>query len=202
MLVKYYQEPKTYYAGHTSGINELRRITECICLNYSVVYECSIDGDGFTLWRGSAFDCIESSNEINLAHNMQGDEGSCNNGNIVARSIPTNSTAYVSQLTILDFNLVLNGRSINCSHGNGETLNIGTEVIMISGTYCVEFAQLDILYLINSYIRMSGRPKLSRRSLIYSWIQGVSSLRSLTPCAYSALPSMSCQHYRARAHPK
>ena len=101
------------------------------------MYECSIEGDGSTLWSGSAFDCVQSLDEIILHHTMfmEGTMGSCNDGNIIAHSIPANLTTYVSQLTILSFNPMLNGQTVICSHNTDEVSIVGSEVIMTSGIY-------------------------------------------------------------------
>ena len=122
----------------TSCDNELNQVTNCVCPGYSVVYECSVDGVGFTLWSGSLFNCSLSGNEIILSHSMfiDGVTKNCNDGNIIGESIQVNFSTYVSQLTILTYRPAFNGRNISCSLDNeGMTTIIGTAELMTSGIH-------------------------------------------------------------------
>ena len=92
--------------------------SECICPDFGVTYECTVMGteDGFTVWRGSALDCI--GNEIILRHRLftlgEGAQGECNSGSALGRSLRLEAGLfYVSQLSIRNSSEVV-GESIEC----------------------------------------------------------------------------------------
>ena len=98
----------------------MRTTSECICPDFSVTYECTVMGtdNGFTVWRGSALDCI--GNEITLRHRRftsgEGAEGECNRGSVLGRSLRLEAgpgSFYVSQLSIRNSSEVV-GESIEC----------------------------------------------------------------------------------------
>jgi hypothetical protein len=69
---------------------------------------------------------------------MEGVMGSCNNGNIIGRSIQaTNINTFVSQLTILVYNPLFNAGNITCSlDTDGIVTHIGTAAeLMTSGIF-------------------------------------------------------------------
>ena len=78
-------------------------------------YECTVFGDGFTAWQGSAFDCSQSGNEILLSHNdfEGGTTRICNGGAIIGRSVRMMDNFYTSQLSV-NFSTGLEGRNIQC----------------------------------------------------------------------------------------
>ena len=70
-----------------------------------MIYKCTVqgDGNGATLWNGTAFSgCLQS--EIRLQHNQftqpGGSTGTCNNGAIVGRSLDEQGGNYTSQLNV------------------------------------------------------------------------------------------------------
>ena len=71
-----------------------------------MVYECTVMGGSATVWNGNAFNCPNNDNEIILLHPFlnQPDEDhskTCNDGNIVGRSIKTDaSNNHTSQLYV------------------------------------------------------------------------------------------------------
>lgn len=72
----------------TESISELVKLTDCTCPGYNVTYECTVCGEGATVWTGCLFDC--HSDEITLRHSLfvtDSASGECNNGAVVARSI-------------------------------------------------------------------------------------------------------------------
>ena len=92
--------------------------SECICPGFNVTYECTVMGteNGFTVWQGSALDCI--GNEIALRHRLytstDGAQGECNSGSILGRSLRLEAGSfYVSQLIIRNSSEVI-GESIEC----------------------------------------------------------------------------------------
>jgi hypothetical protein len=55
----------------------------------TLTFECTVVGGSGTIWRGSAFDCENSNDEITLLHSRFANRtiGTCNNGTIVGRDI-------------------------------------------------------------------------------------------------------------------
>ena len=99
-------------------------------------FECSIMGGVSTVWRGNAFECPSSNNEITLSHSQYKNSSnetysskSCNNGGvtIIAQIVGLSENTYTSQVTISDraSKSSLIGKSVNCIRDNGIT----TEVI-------------------------------------------------------------------------
>ena len=81
--------------------------------------ECVTMGGGFTLWQGTAFQCVSTSNVIILRHSQFGGlynpAESCNNGAIVARAIGVVNGSYTSQLKVT-VSLELNDTTVKCVH--------------------------------------------------------------------------------------
>ena len=108
------------------GFGEFRRIESCICAGSIVTYKCTADGPGFTIWRGSAFNCPAVNSEIFLRHSLydtqSGSFGRCNNGAIVGSSLPSSGGAnYTSQLIVnLTAASAVIGRTIECIYRNPE----------------------------------------------------------------------------------
>ena len=75
----------------------------CIQEGSTLNYECTvIDSHAFgsTVWQGDAFQCLESLNQISLAHSQyeSGVSGVC--GNISAVSVGVSGSEYISRLKI------------------------------------------------------------------------------------------------------
>ena len=100
-------------------------------LRNSVAFECRILGGSATVFQGSAFNCVETSDEISLLHGRfsttSGTNGSCNDGVIVARSVSTESNCYTSTLNVTFISPDVIGRMITCLKDDGVTSTlIGT----------------------------------------------------------------------------
>ena len=108
----------------------------CACPGDNMTFECSVAGPVATVFQGSAFDCENSGNTINLLHSRfhstNGTNGTCNNGAIVGQSLNVEGNCYASQLHVI-ISLDLLGKTIECVHDNG-TL---TEVV---GRYLIPTA--------------------------------------------------------------
>ena len=96
-------------------------INECVDPGDILIYECTVTGELFTVWIGSAFDCPNSNNEIVLRpthflHN--GTSVSCNNGTIVARSLSVEGNNYTSQLNVT-VTPGIAGKTIKCESDDG-----------------------------------------------------------------------------------
>ena len=101
-------------------------LSDCVCPGHELRLQCTVVGPGFTIWKGSAFNCSSTSDKIDLRH-TQFESGStkkgCNNGTIIIHDINKTSDSdgdkFISQLTIqLDVNGGLDGRTVECLHDN------------------------------------------------------------------------------------
>ena len=116
----------------------------------TLTFECTVVGGLGTVWRGSAFDCENSNNEITLLHSrfVNGTIGTCNNDSIIGRSIGVeNGTCFTSQLSIM-ISPDLIGKTIECLHDDYNTTVVGSftiSPIIITGTYATICMQ-KILY--------------------------------------------------------
>ena len=121
------------------------KATNCTCPTDILIYNCSAVGSGFTIWRGSAFDCpnIDGDSSIILRHSSfsSGTMGSCNDGAINGHSLGVSvnslgSAIYTSQLMInLTSSSNVIGRRVECVYRdvNGVETTIGSATIQISG---------------------------------------------------------------------
>ena len=126
-----------------SAINsELLQITKCICPGHTLTYECTVCGEGATVWNGDLFNC--TSNDIILSHRVFEDESGtrreCNNGAVTAHSDgvlrENNTNCYISQLHI-SMNADINNKTVTCSHTSGpnETVVDTKAVDFTAGIY-------------------------------------------------------------------
>ena len=89
---------------------------DCSCEGYNQIYECTIFGVGATLWRGSAFNCPGTNDEIIIFQSTNTlSHLNCNDGAITARIIRVESTSYTSQLTV-NVSEDLIGQNISCAY--------------------------------------------------------------------------------------
>ena len=100
------------------------------------MYNCAVVGAGFTIWKGSAFNCPSSDSEIFLSHSLfrgSGASGFCNDGALFGRSIGVSedNTVYTSQLTVnLTADSSVVGERVECDYFfNGVETTIGSSVI-------------------------------------------------------------------------
>ena len=120
---------------------------DCTCPGDIVTYNCNVTGGGFTIWRGSAFDCPTVESMILLRHSRfeesSGTMGQCNSGAIRGQSIGTGinslgSTVYTSQLMInlTAFPSVIS-QTIECIYRNPSGIQdtpVDTTVLEITGS--------------------------------------------------------------------
>ena len=95
------------------------------------MYECRVTGRGATVWRGSAFNCPSTNNEILFLHSSSGIEKVCNDGVIVGRAIRAENDTYISQLTV-SVSAEMIGMNISCFHDSGAAELIGSSVLTLS----------------------------------------------------------------------
>jgi hypothetical protein len=124
------------------GLSDLNKLSSCTCLNDDIIYTCAISGLGFTIWRGSAFDCSAQQNRILLRHMSfeSGTMGSCNGGDIVGRSLGISENVYTSQITVSVTSNLL-GRIIECAYSltGSAVIPINSTTIAISGRSTNEY---------------------------------------------------------------
>ena len=108
----------------------------CVPEGDTVVYQCTITditGGGLsTIWRGTAFNCSDTGNEILLAHRRFGTSftESCSNNALVGEGIASNGNEYTSQLSVMA-NSDLNGTTIECVLTPSTV--IGNDTILVGG---------------------------------------------------------------------
>ena len=94
-----------------------------MCPGDNVTFECTVVGEvgSSTVWRGNAFNCNNSDNEIVLLHSRFNESSghnmrTCNNGAIVGWSLRNTSDTYTSRLNVA-FNYDIIGETIQCFDG-------------------------------------------------------------------------------------
>ena len=92
------------------------------------------------MWKGSAFDCTKSDNEIVLLHSrFESDEGThrtCNNGSIIGEAIKVEESYYTSQLHVtVSLDNIMMGERIECAN-DGSTMEIELSIIMATTGIC------------------------------------------------------------------
>ena len=103
----------------------------CTCERHNQVYECRVGGSGAIVWKGTAFDCSSSSNEITLFQSSS-DAIICNNGVISGRIIRAENNISVSQLTV-SVSAKMISINISCYHDNGGNQNlIGSSLLILT----------------------------------------------------------------------
>ena len=133
---------------HCQGLQLLDTSNRCLCPGDSLTYECTVMGDpgGTTVWRGSAFSCINQ--EIALFHadyesaQSEGTHGEC--GDIIGKSIrsdvnitndnsySTTVSYYISRLMV-PINSGTMGRTIECLYDDGAIATlVGREKVNIT----------------------------------------------------------------------
>ena len=131
-------------AGVGSG-QLIKSTNDCTCPGDVVTYNCNVTGSGFTIWRGSAFDCPTVNSMILLRHSLfgtsSGSRGLCNDGAIMGRSTgitrsSSNTPVYMSQLTVnLATSSSVIGQEIQCVYRNiaNDEVIVGSATIEIAG---------------------------------------------------------------------
>ncbi len=94
-----------------------------------LTYDCSVDGEGSTVWTGDDFDCPNTNDSIILRHTAEYNTtcGTCNNGSITGRGVSV-VDGYYSSLLIIPYTVSrLNETTVTCTYNNGSTeVEIGT----------------------------------------------------------------------------
>ena len=121
-----------------SGLEDAGR--QYACPGEVVNYTCTVvdtSGNppiGFSVWRGTAFNCPTSSNVISLSHslfNTSGASGTCTNGAITAESVGVVDNCYTSRLMVTASS-ALNETTMECTLSGVRV--VGSRTILIAGT--------------------------------------------------------------------
>ena len=123
------------------------RFYDCTCDGYTQIYECTAFGGGFTIWKGSAFDCEQEQNLIRLHHAEYTGMSSpkairdCNDGAIIASSIGISNYNYYISIVNITVWLEMNNKTIECFHHNvqNQITSIGQEVLRITDLEGIQF---------------------------------------------------------------
>ena len=102
----------------------LIQLNDCTCLGYIQIFECTVFGGGFTIWRGTALSNCQQ-NEIRLRHSQYMESQvtrECNAGAIVAKSMGTSGNCYTSQLTVAVGEKMIN-KTVECVHSDSQGAN-------------------------------------------------------------------------------
>ena len=104
-----------------------------------MTYTCTSMGGGSTQWEGSAFDCSSSMNEIILRHSQYtgGTSDTCNNGDIMGKSVDVRGSSYTSQLTVTVDRDLSHNVTIKCTHNadQGQIIIGVSSLVTVSGRY-------------------------------------------------------------------
>ena len=89
---------------------------------------------GFSVWRGTAFNCPVVFNEISLRHSSfntsGGATGTCASGAITAESVGVADNCYTSRLMVT-VTPALNGSTVECTLSGVRA--VGSRTILIAG---------------------------------------------------------------------
>ena len=108
-----------------TGVGEFIEITDCTYSGDTLIYNCNVARNGFTIWRRSVFECSSTESSILLHHlsfERSGTIGFCNGGAIVGCSLWINMD-NTSQLTV----------NLTASSSNliGKELSVFIEMLMV-----------------------------------------------------------------------
>ena len=118
-----------------------------------MTFECTVTSRLGTIWRGSALDCGNTGNEIQLLKSIIGDR-TCNGGMITGRVIRHEDDNYTSQLNVsLSSDLI--EKIIECASDNGShdmAISNTTLDNIITCTRACRYTSLPI-YIIHSQLQ-------------------------------------------------
>ena len=97
-----------------------------------LIYDCSVIGEGSTVWTGGGFNCPSTNNRIILKNTAEyiTTFGVCNSGSIIGRGISVAGDHFTSELNI-NYTPDLKGKNVTCIYDNGSVeVIIGTAPIV------------------------------------------------------------------------
>ena len=105
---------------HLSSASASSTSQAVLCPGDVLTTECTIMGEGSTVWRGTAFQCYYR--EIVLLHGRFNRPhypiATCNNGAIIAQGLGVVNDSYISQLNVT-VSPEFNNTTVECWHDNG-----------------------------------------------------------------------------------
>ena len=110
------------------------KLSGCTCPGYTITFECTILSrlGGATVWKGSAFDCARSDNEIVLLHSRfesnERTHRTCNNETIIGETIQMVEHYYTSQFHVIVSPDMIGG-VVECAKDDGTVMVIGSLTI-------------------------------------------------------------------------
>ena len=110
-----------------------------VCYGQIVTYKCTLCGGVATVWRGTAFQCVNAANMISLPHfGFASNRGECNGGEIVAFGVLSANGCYTSHANIT-MSRDVEGREVQCALDDGRIqtstlIMIGNSTIPTIGT--------------------------------------------------------------------
>ena len=140
MSITVYHLPAGFAASNSfqSDLEDAGRQYACPgeVVNYTcTVVDTSNPPIGSSLWRGTAFNCPGSANEISLRHslfNTTGTSGTCTSGAITAESVGVVDNCFTSRLMVT-VSSELNETTVECTL-SGVT-SVGSQTILLTGVY-------------------------------------------------------------------
>ena len=115
-----------YLLVDSSMITDSKNATTSVCVGETLTFNCSVHGQGTTVWKGSALECTSSNNEIVLLHSRynttNGVKVICSDGNLVlhAESLSVENGYYTSQINVqVNSELTRTTLTIDCFHDDG-----------------------------------------------------------------------------------
>ncbi len=103
------------------------------CRGDTLTFNCTVNGGAATVWKGSAFKCMNSDNDITLLHSRSNSSvnanGRCNDGELKAYAelvvLTSNSDKYLSQINITTtYPFTVSVFTVSCFLDNGTTETI------------------------------------------------------------------------------
>ena len=111
-------------AGSAEADNNMIQLYDCTCSGYVQTYQCTVLGAGTTIWQGSAFNCSQAQNKIELRHSEykspQRATGQCNDRAVEAESAGIVNNCHVSLLNVT-VGEEMDGETIECVHRDIES---------------------------------------------------------------------------------
>ena len=125
-----------------------------------IIFGCTVLSGfgGATVWKGSAFDCARSDNEVVLLHSrIESNEHTrrtCNNGTIIGETIQVVENYYTSRLHVMVSPDMI-GEGIECVSDDGTVMVMGSSTITATmGMYgtdiiiMITFRLIIIIFLV------------------------------------------------------
>ena len=113
----------------------------CLCPGDTVTYECTVVGGSNIVWKGTAFTCPSTNNEIVLPLSMSANK-TCNES-ISAKVLGQNGNESTAQLNVTLTREVI-GKSVECFLDTGEG-EAGSEVEI--GSLNVTDGELKVIHI-------------------------------------------------------